>query len=67
MAYVCESLELINGVQTCVMWVMQKDPLSFLSGLTAEQAQQLGVLIMYACVTAFCYKLLGYFIKTFIK
>jgi hypothetical protein len=67
MAYVCESLEIINGLQTCTMWIIQNETSSLLSGLTAEQAQQLGILIMYACVTAFCYKLLGYFIKTFIK
>jgi hypothetical protein len=60
MAYVCESLEIINGVQTCANWVLQN---SILPVLTLEQASMLGGSYWFVLVVAKGFRELGYMIK----
>lgn len=44
MAYVCETLQLVNNVQTCVSWVMYTEPDFFKSvAITGAQAKVLYV------------------------
>ncbi len=41
MSYVCESIELVNGVQTCVAWILQKEPEFNLLNLSVTDANLL--------------------------
>lgn len=41
MAYVCESIELVNGAQTCVAWILQKEPEFNLLNLSVADANLL--------------------------
>lgn len=42
MAYVCETLQLVNNVQTCVSWVAYTEPDIFKTiALSGEQARSL--------------------------
>lgn len=42
MAYVCEQLQLDNGVQTCVLWVEQVTINDFFA-ITPQQATEIGM------------------------
>ena len=41
MSYVCGSIELVNGVQTCVAWILQKEPEFNLLNLSVTDANLL--------------------------
>ena len=62
--YACKTLSLPDeqGLQTCLEWQEQTSMFA-LPDLTAYQASQIAFYILLACVAAFCFKLLGEFIK----
>ncbi len=65
MGYVCSQLSQANeqGLQTCLQWQEQNS--LGLPSLTASEAADLTLYIIFACVVAWCFKLLGNFIKSF--
>jgi len=65
MGYVCSQLSQANeqGLQTCLQWQEQNS--LGLPSLTASEAADLTLYIILACVVAWCFKLLGNFIKSF--
>lgn len=58
MAYVCESLQIIEGVQTCVSWVEQVT-LNDMFGITTAQAAQIGLAFSLVIITAAVFNKLG--------
>ena len=51
MAYVCNQLQTIDGLQTCVLWVEQVT-LNDMFGITAAQAAQIGMAATLVIVVA---------------
>ena len=58
MAYVCEQLQIIDGVQTCVLWVEQV-ALNDMFGITITQAAQIGLASALVIVVAAVFNKLG--------
>ena len=58
MAYVCEQLQTIDGVHTCVLWVEQVT-LNDMFGITAAQAAQIGMAATLVIVVAAVFNKLG--------
>ena len=58
MAYVCEQLQIIDGVQTCVLWVEQV-ALNDMFGITMTQAAQIGLASALVIVVAAVFNKLG--------
>ena len=58
MAYVCEQLQIIDGVQTCVLWVEQVT-LNDMFGITAAQAATIGLASALVIVVAAVFNKLG--------
>jgi len=58
MAYVCEQLQIIEGVQTCVLWVEQVT-LNDMFGITTAQAAQIGLASALVIVVAAVFNKLG--------
>lgn len=58
MAYVCEQLQIIDGVQTCVLWAEQIS-LNDMFGITTAQAAQIGLAAALVIVVAAVFNKLG--------
>ena len=58
MAYVCEQLQLTDGVQTCVLWVEQVT-LNDMFGITTAQAATIGLASALVIVVAAVFNKLG--------
>lgn len=58
MAYVCEQLEINNGVATCVLWVEQVT-LNDMYGITPADAFQIGLAFAMVIITAAVFNKLG--------
>lgn len=58
MTYVCETLQVIEGLQTCVLWVEQVT-LNDMFGITAAQAAQIGMAASLVIVVAAVFNKLG--------
>lgn len=58
MAYVCEQLQTIDGVQTCVLWVEQVT-LNDMFGITTAQAAQIGLAAALIIIVAAVFNKLG--------
>ncbi len=58
MAYVCEQLRIIDGVQTCVLWVEQV-ALNDMFGITTAQAATIGLASALVIVVAAVFNKLG--------
>ena len=62
--HACKTLSLPDqqGLQTCLEWQEQTSMFD-LPKLTAYEASQIAFYILLVCTVAFCFKLLGEFIK----
>jgi|GEM_PF-2780683 hypothetical protein len=58
MAYVCNELQIINGIQTCVSWVEQVT-INDMFGITTAQAAQIGLAFSLIIITAAVFNKLG--------
>lgn len=58
MAYVCEQLQIFDGVQTCVLWVEQVT-LNDMFGITTAQAATIGLASALVIVVAAVFNKLG--------
>ena len=58
MAYVCKELQVIEGVQTCVLWAEQI-ALNDMFGITTAQAAQIGLASALVIVVAAVFNKLG--------
>ena len=58
MAYVCEQLQTIDGVQTCVLWVEQVT-LNDMFGITTAQAATISLASALVIVVAAVFNKLG--------
>jgi hypothetical protein len=58
MAYVCKELQVIDGLQTCVLWVEQVT-LNDMFGITVAQAAQIGIAASLVIVVAAVFNKLG--------
>ena len=58
MAYVCEQLQIIEGVQTCVLWVEQVT-FSDMFGITTAQAFSIGLGFCLVIITGAVFNKLG--------
>ena len=58
MAYVCKELQVIEGVQTCVLWVEQV-ALNDMFGITTAQAAQIGLAAALIIIVAAVFNKLG--------
>lgn len=58
MAYVCEQLQIIEGVQTCVLWAEQIT-LNDMFGITTAQAAQIGLAAALIIIVAAVFNKLG--------
>ncbi len=59
MAYVCESIELVNSVQTCVTWILQKEPEFNLLNLSVAQANLLLSQVAVCFATVFLWNVIN--------
>ena len=58
MAYVCKELQVIEGVQTCVLWAEQV-VINDMFGITTAQAAQIGLASALVIVVAAVFNKLG--------
>jgi len=58
MAYVCEQLQIIDGVQTCVLWA-EHISLNDMFGITTAQAAQIGLAAALIIIVAAVFNKLG--------
>ncbi|MDP1444526.1 hypothetical protein Q8G43_06105 [Acinetobacter schindleri] len=58
MAYVCKELQVIEGVQTCVLWAEQI-AINDMFGITTAQAAQIGLASALVIVVAAVFNKLG--------
>lgn len=58
MAYVCEQLQVNEGVQSCVLWVEQVT-LNDMFGITTAQAAQIGMASCLVIIVAAVFNKLG--------
>lgn len=58
MAYVCQQLQIIDGVQTCVLWAEQI-ALNDMFGITTAHAAQIGLASALVIVVAAVFNKLG--------
>ena len=58
MAYVCEQLQIIDGVQTCVLWAEQIG-INDMFGITTAQAAQIGLAAALIIIVAAVFNKLG--------
>ena len=58
MAYVCEQLQITDGVQTCVLWVEQVT-LNDMFGITSAQAGIIGIAFVLVIITGAIFNKLG--------
>ena len=59
MSYVCESIELVNGVQTCVAWIQQVEPEFNLLNISVTEANLLLSQVVLAFATVFTYNVIA--------
>ncbi|AUX87546.1 hypothetical protein C3F34_16815 [Acinetobacter sp. ACNIH2] len=59
MAYLCESIELVNGVQTCVAWILQKEPEFNLLNISVADANLLLSQVVTCFATVFVYNIVN--------
>lgn len=58
MAYVCKELQVIEGLQTCVLWAEQI-ALNDMFGITTAQAAQIGLAAALIIIVAAVFNKLG--------
>ena len=58
MAYVCKELQVIDGMQTCVLWVEQV-ALNDMFGITTAQAAEIGLAAALIIIVAAVFNKLG--------
>ena len=58
MAYVCEQLQIIEGVQSCVLWVQQVT-FTDMFAITKEQAFKIGFAFCLVIITGAVFNKLG--------
>ena len=58
MAYVCKELQVIDGLQTCVLWAEQVT-LNDMFGITTAQAAQIGLAAALIIIVAAVFNKLG--------
>ena len=58
MAYVCKELQVIEGLQTCVLWAEQIS-LNDMFGITTAQAAQIGLSAALIIIVAAVFNKLG--------
>ncbi|MQZ29610.1 hypothetical protein F4U02_01140 [Acinetobacter haemolyticus] len=59
MAYVCESIELVNGVPTCVAWIQQVEPEFNLLNISVADANMLLSQVAVCFATVFLYNVIN--------
>ncbi len=59
MAYVCESIELVNGVSTCVAWIQQVEPEFNLLNISVADANLLLSQVAVCFATVFLYNVIN--------
>ena len=59
MAYVCETLQIIDGIQTCALWVEQVT-LNDMFGITSTNAFKIGFAFVLVIITAAVFNKLGH-------
>lgn len=58
MAYVCKSVELVNGIQTCVMWIQQDEKFNLLD-ISVADANLLLSQVCLCFATVFVYNVIN--------
>lgn len=58
MSYVCKSVELVNGVQTCVMWIQQDEKFNLLD-ISVADANLLLSQVCLCFATVFVYNVIN--------
>ncbi len=59
MSYVCESIELVNGVQMCVAWIQQVEPEFNLLNISVADANMLLSQVCLCFATVFLYNVVN--------
>ncbi len=59
MAYLCESVQLHNGIQTCVTWIQQKEPEFNLLDISVADANLLLSQVLVCFATVWVYNLIN--------
>lgn len=59
MSYVCESIQLVDGVQTCVAWILQVEPEFNLLNISIAEANLLLSQVVLAFATVFTYNVIA--------
>ena len=59
MAYVCESVEIINGLQTCVSWIQQAESSFNLLNMTPSDADMLLSQTLVCLATVWVYNVIN--------
>lgn len=59
MAYVCDSVQLVNGVQTCVTWILQREPEFNLLNLSVADANLLLAQVCVCFATVYVYNVIS--------
>lgn len=59
MAYVCESIELVNGVSTCVAWIQQVEPEFNLLNISVADAELLLAQVVVCFATVYLYNVIN--------
>lgn len=59
MAYVCESIQIVEGVQTCVAWIQQVQPEFNLLNISVADANLLLSQVCLAFATVFLYNVIN--------
>ena len=59
MAYVCESVEIINGLQTCVSWIQQAENSFNLLNMTPAEADMLLSQTLVCLATVWVYNVIN--------
>lgn len=59
MAYVCESIELVNGVSTCVAWIQQVEPDFNLLNISVADAELLLAQVVVCFATVYLYNVIN--------
>ncbi|MFM7811129.1 MAG: hypothetical protein ACKO7M_05195 [Acinetobacter junii] len=59
MAYVCKSIELVNGVSTCVAWIQQAEPEFNLLNISVADAELLLAQVVVCFATVYLYNVIN--------
>ena len=59
MAYLCDSIQLVDGVQTCVAWILQTEPEFNLMNISVADANLLLSQVVTCFATVFVYNVIN--------